>query len=357
MNQRLNVVISGAQGYVGQELLALVNAHPYLDLVGIHGRQDNSELSPSILRCLKKPITVYSLDHLKQQASEIDVLLLATPANVSMEIASALVDSNILILDLSGAFRLPEKQFIDWYGIPHSAPYLIEQASYGLSPWIVHPDNTKLIANPGCYATCALITLLPLLKAKLIQPDSIIIDAKSGVSGAGKQAKPTLMFAEISNNSYPYKLGKHQHIPEICNHIEAICGSPINLRLSTSLLPMVRGISMSIYTEVLPSFSSDKALSMAVKEAFDIAYKTYPLIQYAEVGQQDACNDEFILGLKQVIHTPYTHIGYFINNGQLTLYSCLDNLLKGAASQAIETINTLFQLPIQTGLLAEMEEK
>jgi len=357
MYQRLNVVISGAQGYVGQELMTLINAHPCLNLVGIHVREGNIELPPSMPIFMRKTITIFSTPDLQQQASEIDVLLLATPANVSMAIASTLINTNILIIDLSGAFRLPEKQFIDWYGIPHTAPHLIQNASYGLSPWVVHSTDTMLIANPGCYATCALMTLLPLLKTKLIHPDSIIIDAKSGVSGAGKQAKPALMFAEISNNVYPYKLGKHQHIPEMCNHIEALCGTAIQLRLSTSLLPVVRGISMSIYTDVAPSFSSDKALSLAIKEAFDIAYEDYPLIQYAEVGQNDTCTDEFMLGLKNVIHTPYTHIGYLINNGQLTLYSCIDNLLKGAASQAIETINTLFQLPIQTGLLAAREEK
>lgn len=350
MFKPLNVIVSGAQGYVGQELIRLITQHPNLNWLGVHGRYEPIATTSS--KHVGKLIQNYSIEDIQQQAANIDVLFLATPAEVSMSIVSALAHTHILIIDLSGAFRLPENQFIDWYEMPHTAPDLIQSACYGLSPWVTPSEDTKLIANPGCYATCALMTLMPLIKAKLIQTDSIIIDAKSGVSGAGKQAKQSLMFAEISNNFYPYKLGKHQHIPEICHHIEALSGTSIQLRLSTSLLPVVRGISMSIYTEAASVFTSDHALSLAVKEVFDDAYANYPLIHYAEVGQLDHGTDDFILNLKQVVQTPYTHIGYLINKGQLTFYSCIDNLLKGAASQAIETMNTMFQLPIQTGLLA-----
>lgn len=354
MSTSINIIVSGAHGYAGQELIRLITHHPFLHLLGIHSRDASMEIT--CFKSIGKPIRNYSLEDIFYEAHQIDLLVLATPAEVSMKMVAALIETEIAILDLSGAFRLPEQTFMDWYGMPHTISHLIQNAHYGLSPWVIPAQHTKLIANPGCYATCALMTLIPLLKANLIKTESIIIDAKSGVSGAGKQAKPALMFTEISNNFFPYKLGKHQHTPEICHQLEAICGTSIQLRFSTAMLPIIRGISMTIYTNFAVSDASDPWLSKAVQDAFDEAYANYPLIQHAEVGQNNPSTDDFILNLKNVVQTPYTHIGYHIHQGQLTLYSCIDNLLKGAASQAIETMNTMLQLPIQTGLLASKED-
>ncbi len=268
-----------------------------------------------------------------------------------MEIAAALSDTDIIIIDLSGAFRLPEDQFINWYGIPHTAPQLINKACYGLSPWVTTQANYRLIANPGCYATCTLMPLLPLLRAKLLKPGPIIIDAKSGVSGSGKQINPDLMFCEIMNNFFPYKIGKHQHIPEIKKTLYDIAGKEVDIRLTTSILPIVRGISLTIYADAAVSFTSDEAISAAIASALQTAYQGYCLIHYKEVGKASAAEDQFILSLKNVVHTPNCHIGYFVKEGQITVFASIDNLLKGAASQAIENVNAIYQLPLQTGLL------
>lgn len=351
MSKLYNVVISGIQGYVGKELMTLVSNHPYLQLVGIHSRQDQHDLYSLMPQLAKQKVPIYSIEDMNQRSSQIDILLLATPAHVSMEIVAALMHTNIIMIDLSGAFRLSEHQFFEWYGFSHKAPELIQDACYGLSPWVTNQSTYQLIANPGCYATCALMSLIPLLKADIINDNNIIIDAKSGVSGGGKQPNPELMFCEVSNNFFPYKIGVHQHTPEIKKTLYALSGKSANIRLTTSMLPLVRGIAMSIYAEAKTSFSSDETISMAIQDALQSAYHDYPLINYAEVGQANTAYDHFILSLKHVVQTPNTHIGYFVKDAQIILFSCIDNLLKGAASQAIENINAIYHLPLQTGLL------
>ncbi|MBA3535839.1 MAG: N-acetyl-gamma-glutamyl-phosphate reductase [Tatlockia sp.] len=342
MSKKYNVVIAGAQGYIGRELVNLVGKHPFLQLIAVHCRAEKTV----------SDYKNYSLAEIISNASQIDILFLATPADVSMEIVASLKSTKILLIDLSGAFRLPADQFHEWYGFSHLAPEFINEACYGLSPWVNTQANHRLIANPGCYAACSLMSLIPLLKANLIKTDSIIIDAKSGVSGAGKQSNPDLMFCELANNFYPYKIGKHQHLPEIQNALHEFSGKQSKIRLTTCLLPIIRGIAMTIYTEAQASFATDEAISAAIEDAYQAAYHDYPLVIYKEIGKSD---DQYILSLKNVVHTSNSHIGYFVKEGQITIFSSIDNLLKGAASQAIENINAFYQLPLQTGLLAAKE--
>ena len=355
MNKKYNVVVSGIQGYVGRELLSLINHHPQLKLMGIHSRQTRNDLYEWMPSLAKQKTPVYSLQEIQELSSQIDILLLATPAKISMEIVATLANTKIIIIDLSGAFRLSENDFNQWYGFPHTASELLETACYGLSPWVNIPSHYQLIANPGCYATCALMSLIPLFKSKLIKTDSIIIDAKSGVSGSGKQLNSNLMFGEVSGNFFPYKIGKHQHTPEITKAISSLSGQSAKIQLTTSVLPITRGIAMSVYAQAISKFSSDEAIASEVKKAFQEAYGDYPLIQFHEIGKESPTKDDFILSLKNVVQTPNTHIGYVINEGKITLFSCIDNLLKGAASQAIENINSIYHLPLQTGLLPVLE--
>jgi N-acetyl-gamma-glutamyl-phosphate reductase len=189
-----------------------------------------------------------------------------------------------------------------------------------------------------------------LLKANLISADNIIIDAKSGVSGAGKQANQALMFCEISDNFFAYKVGQHQHTPEIDHALHSLSGQQTQVLLTTQMLPVSQGISMNIYTEACNKKSSDQDTSIAIQQAYDAAYKNYPFVKWVDLAQNDTAKNQQILSLKNVVGTANTHIGYFVNRQKITLFASIDNLLKGAASQAIENINTLFQLPIHTGL-------
>lgn len=347
MGKQYKIMMVGAEGYVGQELTKLIANHPYLKLSGVFSRQNKEKLPVD-----QRHIPVYSLAEIAVHAPQADIFLLATPAMISMEIASMLAKTEVKLIDLSGAFRLSQNEFSQWYGLPHQAPELINKAGYGLSPWLTRHDDYQLIANPGCYATCALMSLLPLIKEKIIKTDNIIIDAKSGVSGAGKSPNPELMFCELMGNFFPYKIGKHQHNPEIRKAIYDHTQTSVKIRLNTHILPLIRGISMSIYAEATVDFASDEAIAAAVKSALQKAYQDYPLIHYEEVNQED---NQFILSLKNVVGTANTHLAYFINEGQITLFSCIDNLLKGAASQAIENINALYHLPLATGLLPVKE--
>src|SRR3990167_128816 len=293
MNKKYNVVVSGVHGYVGRELIALISNHSHLQLAGVHGRHNKNKIYQFMPQLAKQKVPVYSTLDMRQLSSQIDILLLATPAKVSMEIVAILANTKIIIIDLSGAFRLPEDQFFKWYGFAHCAPQLIKKACYGLSPWITNQSTYQLIANPGCYATCALMSLLPLFNAGLIKTDSIIIDAKSGVSGSGKQLNSDMMFCEVSGNFFPYKIGKHQHTPEIDNALYEISGKPAKTRLTTSILPIARGIAMTIYAEANLHSSSDEVIAKTVQEALQTAYGNYPLINFDEVGKGSPIKDNF----------------------------------------------------------------
>lgn len=327
MNPCYKVAVIGKNGYVGKELISLIQKHPYLTFIDLE----------NITECV-------------QSSFELDAVFLATPTAVSIEAASKLMTTDINIIDLSGAFRLPKENFTHWYGIQHDASFLIEKACYGLCPWATLQSKSQLVANPGCYATAALMPLLPLFKTNMIDKKSIIIDAKSGVSGSGKKQTPELMFCEIANNFYPYKIGKHQHIPEIEKAIGDFSGQLIKLTLTTSILPIIRGLAMAIYLQAVSSFTSDEDIAESIINAFQIHYQSYPLIRYQEVGKDSAEEDKKLLALQHVINTPYCHIGFFVKEGQITLFSSIDNLQKGAASQAIENLNAMYQLPLQTGL-------
>jgi N-acetyl-gamma-glutamyl-phosphate reductase len=327
MKTYYKVAVIGKNGYVGKELISLIQRHPYLYLLNLG----------SIAECM-------------QNSFELDTVFLATPTAVSIDAASKLMNTDINIIDLSGAFRLPEEDFTHWYGIQHDASFLIEKACYGLCPWATLQAKSQLIANPGCYATAALMALLPLFKTNIIDKKSVIIDAKSGVSGSGKKQTQALMFCEIANNFYPYKIGKHQHIPEIEKAIGDFSEQPIKITLTTSILPIVRGLAMTIYLQAVSSFASDEDIAAAILNAFQLHYQSYSLIRYQEVGKGSVEENQKLLALQHVINTPYCHIGFFVKNGQITLFSSIDNLQKGAASQAIENLNAMYQLPLQTGL-------
>lgn len=347
----LNIIIGGVQGYVGRELLRLVLQHPYLHLTGILARKSQQELYQELPAIADLNIPVLTTDDMLKPNVVCDVLLLATPTESSMEWAALFNKCSFKIIDLSGAFRLSADEFNHWYAMPHTAPDLLADAQYGLSPWNNDAiKNQSLLANPGCYATCALMALIPLLKNNIIKSSDIIIDAKSGVSGAGKKAHDDLMFCEITENFFPYKIGKHQHIPEINKALAQFTDQSCNVTLITHLLPINRGISMSIYADADAQFVSEKEISVAIQAAYESGYTNYPLVKFAEINAGNAQQDKFLLSLKSVVGTSETHIAYFVQGKKIFIFATIDNLLKGAASQAIENINAMQQWPIETGL-------
>ncbi len=346
MKKQINCCIAGISGFVGQTLLRLIANHPNLELTALLVKEANITGQQHVYQ-----VPSYSLREFIEVADSVDVLILATPADISIELIKSLYQNSLTIIDLSGAFRLSVDDLKQWYGLSHSISDYMDGAPYGLSPFSeLTLGSQKLVANPGCYATCALLTLLPLLQTDILGSNPIIIDAKSGVSGAGKKANTDMMFCEITGNFMPYKVGKHQHLPEIKKNIADFCGKECEITFVTQLLPIKSGIAMSIYCQASSQFMNDDLIAKALLEIYGKAYSHYPLLQYGLLNQGNNGQDKFLLSLNTVVDKPNTHISFHVKDGSITLFSFIDNLWKGAASQAIENINTLYQLPVDTGL-------
>jgi N-acetyl-gamma-glutamyl-phosphate reductase len=257
----------------------------------------------------------------------------------------------IQAIDLSGAFRLEAATFEEWYKLPHSCPHLLSQSKYGLIPWAEADRSVQLISNPGCYATSVLMALIPLIRSKIIALDSIAIDAKSGTSGAGLKANENLLFNEVDSDCTPYRVGMHQHLPEMIRHINQFTGAEIDPHFSTSLLPLRRGIISGLYLK--PSCrletKSDAEIQSEITGAYAEAYRGYPLIKFGDLGQSPS-QDKLLLSLKKVAGSPRTHLSYTVQNGKIYVFSLIDNLLKGASSQAVENWNRINGFSIETGL-------
>lgn len=336
MVHKYEAAIVGARGYTGLELAKLLLTHPKVSLKECYATKGFSladELNDSSAQSVQCHAEESVLN------SQVSLVFLATPAEVSLELAPQLLQQKKIVIDLSGAFRLKNHDYRSWYKMDHSSPELLKKAHYGLIPWSLPPAGTQLISNPGCYATAISMALIPLLKNKMIDPDQIIIDAKSGTSGAGRKAAENLLFNEVDGDCLPYKVGHHQHTPEIIEAVQMFSGAQIDPHFSTHLLPTRRGIIAGLY---LKSLGANKNEILSI---FQQAYKEYPLVKVDDLGVSNKN-----ASLKRVVGTPKTHILVEQVDNKVYVYSVIDNLLKGAASQAVENFNQMIDVPISTGL-------
>jgi N-acetyl-gamma-glutamyl-phosphate reductase len=336
--EKISCSVVGARGYAGLETSRLLLSHPNADLVNCFAtgqfKLDAYLSNPNAreVNCLTESEIFNNLT---------DVYFLATPAEVSLLLAPKLLKLGKKVIDLSGAFRLKKHDYSEWYGFSHHEKDLLMASHYGLVPWAgAYRSHLSLIANPGCYATAITMALIPLLKDGLIENKGIVIDAKSGTTGAGKKASENLLFTEVEGDALPYKIGKHQHYPEILEAIESYSGSTLDAHFTTSLLPVRRGIIAHIFAHLKEDVGMDE-----VYQSFFHSYKDHPLVVYGPVKS----NSQF-LSLKKVVGTAKTHLSYEVVGKKLYLFSCIDNLMKGAASQAIENFNCMFDLKTSTGL-------
>ncbi len=327
----------GARGYSGLELARVLLPHPHVELTHCFA---TSEFKLSDYLSNPKARSISCLRDSEIMKNLADVIFLATPAEVSLKLAPQILQAGKVVIDLSGAFRLKKNDYKKWYGFEHTEEQHLANAHYGLTAWAGPGKGEKLIANPGCYATAISMALIPLLKNNLISMDSIVIDAKSGTSGAGRKAAENLLFTEVQGECLPYKVGRHQHYPEIIETIEKFSGKKIEAHMTTSLLSVRRGIIAGIYAQLNTGFSIQD-----VEMAFSQAYSDNVLVNFASLQKETA-----LLSLKKVVGTAKTHISYEVEGNRLYVFSCIDNLLKGAAGQAIENFNRISDLPIYTGL-------
>jgi len=344
-NYAIGVV--GASGYSGIELCRILAAHPAVEV-----RFVASDRWEGVTVRARTGIggAVGALAYVPNaqalRASEgCAAVLLATPAEASMELAPALLERGAKVVDLSGAFRLTDAAaYPRHYGFEHRLPALLETAVYGLPELEDRKSiaSARLVANPGCYPTAAALALVPLLRAGLLAGESIVIDAASGVSGAGRQASEAYSFCEIADDVRPYKVLRHQHTPEIAQSLARGAGKPVRLTFTPHLLPIKRGILSTASARLAPG-----AGPRALAEALRAAYRDQPLVEVLDTPEQ--------VSIARVVGTPRAAVAVSaadsgFDPGRVVVVSSIDNLLKGAASQAVQNLNLMLGLPETTAL-------
>lgn len=334
----MKISIVGVTGYSGLELIRLIHQHRYAEIVGIYAANHIgtvlSELYPHLQGICDLPIAKFDAQSIIETS---DIVFFTTPSGIAGQASQTFIDQHFPIIDLSGDHRLPAATYEKWYHKQTAPDNILEQFSYGL-PEIDSPKGKRFIANPGCYATATELALYPLLKEKIISSDNIIVDAKSGLSGAGKTPTLSSHFVTVNGNYTTYKVNQHQHIPEIVQMLKKADPSFEHFQFSTSLLPINRGIVATAYTTLKKDLSEED-----IKKVYQESYQNCPFIQI----KKDLPSLDNVIGSNNVAigiaYNPLTKI--------LTIVSVIDNLIKGAAGQAIQNMNLMFDFPETEGLL------
>ena len=334
--------IIGATGYAGAEIVRLLMGHPEVEIKWLGSRSYIDQRYADIYRNMFQIVEdICKDDNLDKLAEEVDVIFTATPQGFCASVINEEILSKVKVIDLSADFRIKDvATYEKWYGIEHKSPEYIEEAVYGLCE-INREDikKARLVANPGCYTTCSILSLYPLVKEGLIDPSTIIIDAKSGTSGAGRGAKVDNLFCEVNENMKAYGVATHRHTPEIEEQLGYAAGQKIVLNFTPHLVPMNRGILVTAYASL-----KEKVSYETVKAAYD---KYYEKEKFVRVLEKDVCPQT-----KWVEGSNYVDVNFKIDErtGRVIVMGALDNLVKGAAGQAVQNMNLVFGLDESTGL-------
>lgn len=337
----ISVGIVGGTGYTGVELVRLLASHPAASLEVITSRgqegQSVAALFPNLRGVVEATFRAPDIGAL----GGCDVVFFATPHGVAMNMAPELLACGVRIIDLSADFRLRDAaEWARWYGQAHSCPELLAQAVYGL-PEIARTEieNARLVANPGCYPTAVQLGYLPLLKGGLIDAAYLIADCKSGASGAGRVAKEGLLFSEIGESFKAYGASGHRHLPEIRQQLSVMAGDAVGVTFVPHLVPMTRGIHATLYGHLHRDIGVEE-----IQAAFETCYVAEPFVDVLAPGSHPATH--WVRGANScrlAIHRPQ-------GGRDVVVLSVIDNLVKGAAGQAIQNLNIMFGLPEAAGL-------
>lgn len=349
----IKVAIVGASGYSGEELVRLLLRHPYADVASITSRQyagqSLAEIFPKFASLSKAKTLRFTMPDPVALAHQAELIFLALPHGVAAEIAVPLLKAGRRIVDLSADFRLKSAAvYQEYYGHPHPAPEFLAQAVYGL-PEIYREDIRKavLVASPGCYPTSILLPLLPLVRARLIKPASIIANALSGVSGAGRKAEIDYLFAECHESMRPYAVLKHRHLSEIEQELSLAAGHAVVIQFTPHLIPVNRGMLTTLYLAPIDKLESASALDQyasKIAQCYQSAYGQEPFVRLlAGPALPDSKN---VTGTNQI------EIAWRVDprTGRLLVMSAQDNLTKGASGQAVQSFNLMAGYPETTGL-------
>lgn len=329
----IRIGIVGGTGYTGSELLRILARHPQASLTAITSRAEAGKAVADLFVHLRGQVDLVFTEPDLSLLSRCDLVFFATPNGTAMKLVPELLEQGTRIIDLAADFRLRDSSVWEhWYGMPHACPDLLEEAVYGLPE--LNRDairSARLVANPGCYPTAVVLGFLPLLEAGAVAPGWLVADAKSGVSGAGRLAKVGMLMAETGESFKAYAVGGHRHLPEISQSLEAIAKGELQLTFVPHLVPMIRGIQATLYARLENSDGDLQAL-------FEGRYATEPFVDVLPAGAHPET--------RSVRGGNYCRIAVAepLGRGTVVVQSVIDNLVKGAAGQAVQNMNLMFGL-------------
>lgn len=335
--------IIGATGYAGGELVRILIGHKDVEIKWYGSRSYIDKKYCEVYQNMFQIVDDVCMDdNMEALADAVDVIFTATPQGLCASLVNEAILSKAKIIDLSADFRIKDVAVYEkWYGIEHKSPNFIEEAVYGLCE--INREDVKkarLVANPGCYPTCSTLSIYPLVKEGIIDPATIIIDAKSGTSGAGRSAKTDNLYCEVNENIKAYGVAVHRHTPEIEEQLSNAAGKQVCLNFTPHLVPMNRGILITAYASLLKKVTYEE-----VKAIYDTYYENETFVRVLE---KDICPQT-----KWVEGSNYVDINFKIDErtGRIIMMGAMDNLVKGAAGQAVQNMNLMFGLPENQGLM------
>jgi N-acetyl-gamma-glutamyl-phosphate reductase len=335
---KVKVGIVGGTGYTGVELLRLLAQHPGVEIATITSRGEAGQKVSDMFPSLRGHVDLPFSDPAQADLKGCDVVFFATPNGIAMRQARELLDSGVKVVDLAADFRIKDISVWEkWYGMTHASPELVAEAVYGLPE--INRDkirSARLVANPGCYPTAVQLGFLPLLEAGVVDTSHLIADAKSGVSGAGRKAETHILLAEAADSFKAYGVSGHRHLPEISQGLAGMCGKAVGLTFVPHLTPMIRGIHATLYATLTKEVD--------LQAVFEQKYSQEPFVDvlpkgaYPETRSVRSCNV-----CRISVHRPQ-------NGDKVVVLSVIDNLVKGAAGQAVQNMNLMFGLSEAMGL-------
>ena len=337
----MKIGIINVTGYAGCELVRILRHHPQVEIASVTGRSAAGQPLGAVFPHLDN----MELDITSELAPGLDLVFSALPHKASAEACIPLLEQGIRVVDISADFRLKQADvYQQWYGTPHPDAAWLEEAVYGLTE--LNRDavaGARLVANPGCYPSSAILALAPAIQHGLIDGD-IIVDSKSGVSGAGRALSMTTHFSEVNENVMAYSVNGHRHLPEISQELDAMADAPVNLTFLTHLIPMTRGILSSCYAPLRPDLARADGATVRIRRLYCDFYAGDEFVQVTAAPPQT----KQTLGNNQCLLYPVVDA----RAGRLIVISCLDNLVKGAAGQAVQNMNLMCGFPENTALEA-----
>ena len=338
----IKVGIIGATGYAGGELVRLLLGHKEAEIEWYGSRSYVDQKYAKVYQNMFQLVDDRCLDdNMEEMAKQVDVIFTATPQGLCASLVNDDILNKVKVIDLSADFRIKDAAvYEEWYGIEHKAKQYLDEAVYGLCE--INREAVKkarLVANPGCYPTCSILSIYPLLKEGLIDPSTVIIDAKSGTSGAGRGAKVDNLFCEVNENIKAYGVATHRHTPEIEQELSLAAGEPMTISFTPHLVPMQRGILVTAYASLKREVTWEE-----VKEVYD---RYYDKERFVRVLDQDVCPQT-----RWVEGSNYVDVGFKIDprTKRIIMMGAMDNLVKGAAGQAVQNMNLAFGLDEAEGL-------